>query len=87
MREAERQRDAATDYARAVEQKDKLLETRFEKTDSDYMLKSLNQVSTSGLDSAQKELAAAIEAGDAEAQVEANKRIATLAFENAKLEL
>ena len=39
-----------------------------------------------GLDSAQKELAAAIEAGDAAAQVEANKRIATLAFENAKLE-
>ena len=39
-----------------------------------------------GLDSAQKELAAAIEAGDAAAQVDANKRIATLAFENAKLE-
>jgi hypothetical protein len=32
-----------------------------------------------------KELAAAIESGNAEAQVEANKRIATLAFENAKL--
>ena len=32
-----------------------------------------------------KELAAAIESGDAKAQVEANKRIATLAFENAKL--
>jgi len=39
-----------------------------------------------GLDSAQKELAAAIEAGDAAAQVNANKRIATLAFENARLE-
>jgi len=38
------------------------------------------------MDSAQKELAIAIEAGDATAQVEANKRIATLAFENAKLE-
>ena len=31
-------------------------------------------------------LAAAIESGNAEAQVEANKRIATLAFENAKLD-
>ena len=40
---------------------------------------------SSGLEAAQKELAAAIEAGDAKAQVEANKRIATLAFENAKL--
>ena len=38
------------------------------------------------MEAAQKELAAAIEAGDAKAQVEANKRIATLAFENAKLE-
>ena len=37
------------------------------------------------MEAAQKELAAAIESGDAQAQVEANKRIATLAFENAKL--
>jgi hypothetical protein len=85
MREAERQRDAATDYARAVEQKRQILEQRFVKTDSDYMKKFESNVKI-GLDSAQKELAAAIEAGDATAQVEANKRIATLAFENAKLE-
>ncbi len=85
MREAERQRDAATDYARAVEQKRQILEQRFVKTDSDYMKKFESNVKI-GLDSAQKELAAAIEAGDAAAQVEANKRIATLAFENAKLE-
>jgi hypothetical protein len=38
-----------------------------------------------GMDSAQKDLARAIEAGDAPAQVEANKRIAELAFDNAKL--
>ena len=38
------------------------------------------------MESAQRELATAIEAGDAKAQVEANKRIATLAFDNAKLE-
>ena len=38
------------------------------------------------MEAAQKELAAAIESGNAEAQVEANKRIASLAFENAKLE-
>ena len=85
MREAERQRDAATEYARAVEEKRQILEKRFVKTDSDYMKKFESNVKI-GLDSAQKELAAAIEAGDAAAQVEANKRIATLAFENAKLE-
>ena len=84
MREAERQRDAATEYAKSVEEKRQALETRFEKTDADYIKKFETSITT-GLDAAQKELAAAIEAGDAQAQVEANKRIATLAFENAKL--
>ena len=40
--------------------------------------KSLKLALATGLEAAQKELAAAIEAGDAKAQVEANKRIATL---------
>ena len=84
MREAERREQAATEYAKAVEEKRRVLEKRFEKTDSDYMKKFETSIST-GLEAAQKELAAAIEAGDAKAQVEANKRIATLAFENAKL--
>ena len=85
MREAERQRDAATEYAKSVEEKRKAMEKRFEKTDADYIKKFETSIST-GLEAAQKELAAAISAGDAEAQVAANKRIATLAFENAKLE-
>ena len=85
MREAERREQAAVDYAKAVEQKRLTLEKKFEKTDSDYIKKFESTIS-SGLEAAQKELAAAIESGDANAQVEANKRIATLAFENAKLE-
>ena len=85
MREAERREKAAVDYARAVETKRQELESRFKKTDSEYVKKFETSIS-SGLESAQKELASAIEAGDAAAQVEANKRIATLAFENAKLE-
>ena len=85
MREAERREQAALDYARGVEEKRQVLEKRFEKTDSEYVKKFETSIS-SGLESAQKELASAIEAGDAAAQVEANKRIATLAFENAKLE-
>ena len=85
MREAERREKAATEYARAVEEKRKVLEQRFEKTDADYIKKFETTIS-SGLEAAQKELAAAIESGDATAQVEANKRIAQLAFENAKLE-
>ena len=85
MREAERREQAAIDYARGVEESKKQLESKFKKTDSDYIKKFETTIS-SGLEAAQKELAAAIESGDATAQVEANKRIAQLAFENAKLE-
>ena len=85
MREAERREQAAVQYAKAVEEKRLKLESKFKKTDSDYIKKFESTIS-SGLEAAQKELAAAIESGDANAQVEANKRIATLAFENAKLD-
>ena len=85
MREAERREQAALDYARGVEEKRQALEKRFQKTDADYVKKFETSIQT-GLEAAQKELAAAIESGDAQAQVEANKRIATLAFENAKLD-
>ena len=85
MREAERREQAALDYAKGIQQEKIELENKFKKTDSDYIKKFESTIS-SGLEAAQKELAAAIEAGDANAQVEANKRIATLAFENAKLE-
>ena len=84
-RAAARRDHAALDYAKGVEEKRQILEKRFEKTDSEYVKKFETSIS-SGLEAAQKELASAIEAGDAAAQVEANKRIATLAFENAKLE-
>ena len=85
MREAERREQAALDYAKGVEKSKSELESKFKKTDSDYIKKFETTIS-SGLEAAQKELAAAIESGNAEAQVQANKRIATLAFENAKLE-
>ena len=85
MREAERREQAALDYAKGVEESRLKLEKRFKKTDSDY-LKKFESTISSGMEAAQKELAAAIESGDAQAQVLANKRIATLAFENAKLE-
>ena len=85
MREAERQRDAATEYARAAETSRQTLEKRFVRADSDYIKKFESSVKE-GMDSAQKELARAIESGDAKAQVEANKRIATLAFDNARLQ-
>ena len=85
MREAERREQAALEYAKGVEESRQQLESKFQKTDSDY-IKKFESTIASGLEAAQKELAAAIESNDAKAQVEANKRIATLAFENAKLE-
>ena len=85
MREAERREQAAVEYAQAVEKKRQLDQERFQKVDSDFTKKFEENIKT-GMESAQKELAMAIESGDATAQVEANKRIATLAFENAKLE-
>jgi len=84
MREAERREAAALDYAKGVEESRKALQQRFERTDAQYVKKFETSINA-GLEAAQKELAAAIESGNAEAQVEANKRIATLAFENAKL--
>ena len=39
MREAERREQAATEYAKAVEEKRLALEKRFEKTDADYIKK------------------------------------------------
>jgi hypothetical protein len=84
MREAERREEAAVRYAQALEDKRKIDQERFQKVDADYNKRFEESVKTE-MDSAQKDLARAIESGDAEAQVMANKRIAELAFDNAKL--
>ena len=84
MREAERREEAAVQYAQALENKRKVDQERFEKVDADYSKRFEESVKT-GMDSAQRDLARAIESSDAEAQVTANKRIAELAFDNAKL--
>ncbi len=54
MREAERQRDAATEYAKSVEEKRLAMEKRFEKTDADYIKKFETSINT-GLEAAQKD--------------------------------
>ena len=84
MREAERREEAAVRYAQALEDKRKIDQERFQKVDADYNKRFEESVKTE-MDSAQKDLARAIENSDAEAQVMANKRIAELAFDNAKL--
>ncbi len=60
MREAERREAAALDYAKAVEHKRREMESQFVKRDSAYNKKLEESVKT-GMEAAQKELAAAIE--------------------------
>ena len=84
MREAERREKAALDYAKAVEAKRKTVETKFSKVNEDYVKQFENRVK-SGMDSAQKELTSAIENSDAAAQIEAQKKIAALSIDEARL--
>ena len=84
MREAERREKAALDYAKAVEAKRQSAESKYSKVNEDYVKQFENRVK-SGLDSAQKELASAIENSDAAAQIEVQKKIAALSIDEARL--
>ena len=84
MREAERREKAALEYAKAVEAKRQTAETKFSKVNEDYVKQFETRVKT-GLDSAQKELASAIENADAASQIEAQKKIAALSIDEARL--
>ena len=84
MREAERREKAALEYAKAVETKRQTTETKFSKVNEDYVKQFENRVKD-GLDAAQKSLAIAIENSDAAAQIEAQKKIAALSIDEARL--
>ena len=84
MREAERREKAALDYAKAVEGKRKTLDSKFGQVNKDYVTQFEKRVKD-GMESAQKELSTAIESGDATAQVNAQKRIAALSIDEARL--
>ena len=84
LREAERREKAALDYAKGVETKRQTTETKFSKVNEDYVKQFESRVKT-GLDSAQRELASAIENADAAAQIEAQKKIAALSIDEARL--
>ena len=84
MREAERREKAALEYAKSVEAKRQTVETKFTKVNEDYVKQFETRVQT-GLDSAQKELATAIENADAASQIDAQKKIAALSIDEARL--
>jgi len=76
-REAERQKDAAVEYAQSVEQKRKSLETRYTQLDSTYIKDSEERIK-SQLEATKAKLAAAIEGGDTAKQVEAQAELSSL---------
>ena len=84
MREAERREKAALDYAKAVESKRKTLDSKFGQVNKDYVTQFEKRVKD-GMEMAQRELSSAIESGDATAQVNAQKRIAALSIDEARL--
>jgi hypothetical protein len=84
MREAERQRDEATRYAKTVLEKQKDSESKLLKLQPDY-LKSLEATIKSGMDAAMAKLAAAREAGDIQAEVAAQQEIGKLGYQEAQL--
>ena len=83
-REAERQKEAALDYAKGVQHEHSQLKTRFSKLEPNYV-KALENRVTSGIEAAKAKLATAREAGDLSAEVDAQKSIAQLGIEEVRL--
>ena len=83
-REAERQKEAAIDYARGVQTEHTRLKTRMHNLEPSYVDAMKNKV-ISGLEAAQGKLAAAREAGDIKTEVEVQKEIAKLGVEESRV--
>jgi hypothetical protein len=82
-REAERQKDEALTYAERMILAKKEADSRISKLEPGFM-KSTEDSITSGLQAAQAKLAAAREAGDITAEVEAQTAISELAYKKAR---
>ena len=83
-REAERREKAALDYAQGAKREIEIIQDKFRTTEEKYDKAFSDKVSEQ-LKSAQEELAQSIETGDAAKQVLANKKIAALSIEEARL--
>ena len=83
-REAERQKEAALEWAKKVKEEQESLQTKLKTIEPNYVSAMEGRV-TSGLQAAQAALARAREAGDIAAEVEAQKMIAKLGVEEARV--
>ena len=78
MREVERQREEAIQYAKNVQAEAQQLKSRMDALDTNYVQEYSNRVETQTA-SAEQELARAIEIGDTNGVVEAQRKITRLA--------
>ena len=85
MREAERQREEALKYAQSVQAEAQQLKQRMDTLDTNYVQEYSSRVE-SQMASAEGELARAMEVGDTNAVVEAQRKITRLAIENDRAE-
>ena len=83
-REAERQKEAALEYAKGGQRELSELRTRLTKLEPNYVKAIENRV-TSGLEAAKAKLTTAREAGDINAEVDAQRSIAQLTVEETRL--
>ena len=83
-REAERQKEAAIEWAKKVKVEQESLQTKLKTIEPNYVTAMEGRV-TSGLQAAQAALARAREAGDIAAEVDAQKMIARLGVEEARV--
>ena len=84
MREAERREKAATDYAQSVQKQNEELQKRSSQIDESY-INEYDQRVTSQEDVLKKQLSDAINVGDVDAQIAAQKAVAKLAIETERL--
>ena len=86
MREAERQKEAALEYAKGIKAEADKTKSKLSTMEPGYMIAMEGRVK-SGLQAASAKLTAAREAGDIPAEVEAQKDIARLGLEEARVEM
>ena len=84
MREAERQKEEAIQYAQTLQSQANRMKGQYDKLGTNYA-KELEQKVTAGMADAKAELKAATEAQDVDRQVEAQKAIAQMAMEETRL--
>jgi len=84
MREAERQREAAIEYARKIQGEKETLAGRLTKLDTGYVTEMENRIKSS-MEAAAAKLAQARTDGDLKAEIAAQTEIAKLGYEDARL--